>query len=96
MNLAVGNLEFPCDIIKKLKMKVNTNNLNIEFISGHIIKFEKTNLTIRDPHKNIVSNSKYTLIALQYEKDNKIYISHSNIIVSFTKFTKILNTMSKV
>lgn len=95
MNLAIENLDFPCDIIKKLKIKVNTNNLNIEFISGHIIKFNNTNLSIREPHKIIVSNSNYTLVALLYETDNKIYIPHSNVILSFTKFTEILNIMNK-
>ena len=67
MKTTIENLEFPSDIKKRLKMKVSTTNLNIEFLSGHIIKFNQTNISVREPHRIIVSNSKNTLIALLYD-----------------------------
>ncbi len=45
-------------------MKVSKGNLEVEFIDGHLIKFDKTNLSVQEPHKIIVSNKKNTLVAL--------------------------------
>lgn len=53
-------------------MKVSTTNLNIEFLSGHIIKFNQTNISVREPHRIIVSNSKNTRVYCR-ESFNKIY-----------------------
>lgn len=96
MKTTIENLEFPSDIKKRLKMKVSTTNLNIEFLSGHIIKFNQTNISVREPHRIIVSNSKNTLIALLYDDIEKIYLPRENVIVSFTKYVSILNTMNKM
>ena len=62
MKTTIENLEFPCEIKKKLKMKVSMGNLEVEFIDGHLIKFDKTNLSVQEPYKIIVSNKKNTLI----------------------------------
>ena len=48
--------------LKKLKMKVSMGNLEVEFIDGHLIRFDKTNLSVQEPYKIIVSNKKNTLI----------------------------------
>ena len=96
MKTTIENLEFPSDIKKRLKMKVSTTNLNIEFLSGHIIKFNQTNISVREPHRIIVSNSKNTLIALLYDDIEKIYLPRENAIVSFTKYVSTLNTMNKM
>lgn len=72
MKTTIENLEFPSDIKKRLKMKVSTTNLNIEFLSGHIIKFNQTNISVREPHRIIVSNSKNTRVYCR-ESFNKIY-----------------------
>ncbi len=58
MKTTIENLEFPCEIKKKLKMKVSMGNLEVEFIDGHLIKFDKTNLSVQEPYKIIVSNKK--------------------------------------
>lgn len=86
MKTTIENLEFPSDIKKRLKMKVSTTNLNIEFLSGHIIKFNQTNISVREPHRIIVSNSKNNLIALLYDDIEKVYLPRENAIVSFTKY----------
>ncbi len=96
MKTTIESLDFPSDIKRKLKMKVSTTNLNIEFLSGHIIKFNQTNISVREPHRIIVSNSKSTLIALLYDDIEKIYLPRENAIVSFTKYSSILNMMNKM
>ena len=41
MKTTIETLSFPCEIMNKLKMKVSTTNLDIEYLDGHIIKFDK-------------------------------------------------------
>lgn len=95
MKTTIESLDFPSEIKNKLKMKVSTTNLKIEFLSGHIIKFDKTNLSVREPHRIIVSNSNKILIALLYDDIDKIYLPNHNAIISFTKYINILNNMNK-
>lgn len=95
MKTTIEQLNFPCDIKNKLKMKVGTINLDIKYIDGHIIKIDKTNLSITEPYKIIIKNKINTLIAYFYEDNDKIYLPISNAIISFSKFVKILNEMNK-
>ena len=95
MKTTIENLKFPCEIKKKLKMKVSMGNLEVEFIDGHLIKLDKTNISVQEPHKIIVSNKKNTL-ALLYENEDKIYLPSENAIISITKYISILNTMNKM
>lgn len=71
-------------------------NLEVEFIDGHLIKFDKTNLSVQEPYKIIVNNKHHTLIALLYNDEDKIYIPSDNAIISITKYISILNTMNKM
>lgn len=71
MKTTIEQLDFPCEIQKKLKMKVSTINLEIKFLPGHMIKFNQTNLSVREPHRIIASSSKGTLIALLYDNNKK-------------------------
>lgn len=63
LKTTIEQLNFPCNIKNKLKMKVGTSNLDIKYIDGHIIKINKTNLSITEPHKIIAKNNSNTLIA---------------------------------
>ena len=96
MKTTIENLEFPCEIKKKLKMKVSMGNLEVEFIDGHLIKFDKTNLSFQEPYKIIANNKKNTLIALLYDNEDKIYLPSDNAIISLTKYISLLNTMNKM
>jgi len=96
MKTTIETLEFPCEIKKKLKMKVSMRNLEVEFIDGHLIKFDKTNLSVQEPYKIIVNNKHHALIALLYNDEDKIYIPSDNAIISITKCISILNTMNKM
>lgn len=94
MKTTIESLEFPIDVKKKLKMKVSTTNLKLEFFSGHIIQFNKTNLSVRKPHKIIVENhNKNVLVALLYDDSDKIYLSRENVIISLTKYITMLNEL---
>ncbi len=96
MKTTVEKLSFPCEIKDKIKMKVSTGNLNIDFISGHLIKIDKTNLSLEEPHKIIVKNKNYVLLALLYNNNqDKIYLPNYNLEISFTKYVSILNFMNK-
>ena len=95
LKTTIEQLTFPCEIKNKLKIKVSKANLSIEFLSGHIIKFNHTNLSITEPHRIIVKNSKQTLVALLYDNIDKIYLPRENAIISYTKYISILNKMNK-
>lgn len=95
MKTTIEELIFPESIKTKLKIKVSWSNLKVEYINGHIIKFNKTNLSIIQPHKIIISNNKATLVALLYEDEEKIYLPRENVIISFTKYISIINAMNK-
>lgn len=41
MKTTIENIEFPCDVKQKIKIKTSMGNLKVEFIDGHIIKFDK-------------------------------------------------------
>ena len=95
MKTTIENLKFPCEIKKKLKMKVSMGNLKLQFIDGHLIKFDKTNLSVQEPHKIIVSNRKHTLVAPIYNDGDKIHLPGVNAIISLTKYISILNVINK-
>ena len=95
MKTTIENLIFPSELKDKLKMKVGKSNLKISYIEGHIIKFDKTNLSITEPHKIIVNNNINTLIAYVYDDVNKLYLPNYNAFISITKYISILNNMNK-
>lgn len=95
MRTTIENLIFPCELKNKLRMKAGMNNLVVDFIDGHIISIDKTNLSIIEPHKIIVKNKEKILVAYLYDDNDKIYLPTSNAIISFTKFVQIINFMNK-
>lgn len=74
MKTTIETINFPVEVKTKLKMKVSDTNLKFEFLSGHIIKFDKTNLSVREPHKVVVNNDNQALIALLYDDSDKVYL----------------------
>ncbi len=87
MKTTIEELIFPESIKTKLKIKVSKGNLKVEYINGHIIKFNRTILSIMEPHKIIISN----VLGLLYEDMEKIYSPRENGIIRFTKYISILN-----
>ena len=85
MKTNIENLIFPCEIKKKLKIKESFGNLNIKYINGHLIKFDKNNLIVTEPHKIIVTHSS-VIVAYLYDNNDKIYIPNYNAIISLNCF----------
>ena len=96
MKTTIETLTFPCEIKNKLKIKTSLANLKVEFINGHIIKFDKTNLSVQEPHKIIIKGKSNTLIALIYNDTDKIYLPYNNAILSFNKFISLINLLNKL
>ena len=95
MKTTIENLEFPCDIKKKIERKTSLGNLKIDFINGHNIIINNTNLVITEPHKIIVNGSDNILIAYLYDNSDKLLLPN-NIVISLTKFISIINIMNTV
>ena len=64
MKTVITELPFPCEIKNKIKMKVSTGNLEINFLSGHLIKIDNTNISIEEPHRIIVKKDNMILLAM--------------------------------
>ena len=77
-------------------MKVSTGNLEINFLSGHLIKIDNTNISIEEPHRIIVKKDNMVLLAMLYNNEDKIYLPNNNIIITLTKYISILNYMNKI
>ena len=67
MKTVITELPFPCEIKNKIKMKVSTGNLEINFLSGHLIKIDNTNIRIEEPHRIIVKKDNMVLLAMLYK-----------------------------
>ena len=68
------------------------SKLHLEFINGKNIHFDKTNLSIHEPHKIIISNNLSCLVLLIFKNDNNIYIKDSldTITIKRTRNTRVL------
>ncbi len=95
MKTVITELPFPCEIKDKIKMKVSTGNLEINFLPGHLIKINNTNISIEEPHRIIVKKYNMVLLAMFYENEDKIYLPNNNIIITLTKYISILNSINK-
>ena len=95
LKTAIETLKFPCEFKRKLKIKVSFVNLNINYIDGHLIETKNNNLGITEPYKIITKDKLTTLIAYLYKDNDKIYLPASIAVMSFAKFTQILNEINK-
>ena len=96
MKTVITELPFLCEIKDKIKMKVSTRNLKINFLPGHLIKIDNTNISIEEPHRIIVKKDNMILLAMLYSNEDKIYLPNNNIIITLTKYISILNSMNKI
>ena len=80
MKTTIESLDFPSEVKNKLKMKVSPTNLKIKFLSGHIIKFDKTNLCafpIDNGHRFKSKKLKYDSFSIHNEKSNYLILKDS-------------------
>ena len=74
MKITIEQLEFPLCVKEKITKIPKISKLHLEFINGKNIHFNKTNLSIHEPHKIIISNNLSCLVLLIFNNDNNIYI----------------------
>jgi len=82
MKITIEPLEFPLSVKEKLMKIPKISKLHIEFVNGKNIHFDKTNLSINEPHKVIISNEKSCIILLSYPNDNNLYLKDSLEIIT--------------
>ena len=59
MKITIEQLEFPLCVKEKITKIPKISKLHLEFINGKNIHFDKTNLSIHEPHKIIISMINY-------------------------------------
>ncbi len=82
MKITIEPLEFPLRVKQKLLKIPKISKLHLEFINGKNIHFDKTNLSINEPHKIIISNDSSYIILLSYPNDNNFYLKDSLEIIT--------------
>ena len=88
MKITIEPLEFPISVKEKLLKIPKISKLHIEFVNGKNIHFDKTNLSINEPHQIIIGNDLSCIILLTYPNDNNFYLKDSleNITLETIKF----------
>ena len=67
MKITIEQLEFPLCVKENITKIPKISKLHLEFINGKNIHFDKTNLSIHEPHKInsiIIDKEKYTLLQI--------------------------------
>ena len=82
MKITIEPLEFPISVKEKIMKIPKISKLHIEFINGKNIHFDKTNLSINEPHQIIISNDLSCIILLTYQNDNNFYLKDSLEIIT--------------
>lgn len=91
MKIIIEQLEFPISVKDKITKIPNISKLDIKFINGKYIHFNKTNILINDPHKIIISNNSYCLILLSYENNNNFYLKDSLKLITLNDIKNIIS-----
>lgn len=96
MKINIEPLEFPLSIKTKITKIPQISKLDIHFVNGKNIHFDKTNLSKHKPHEIIISNESSCIILLSYENDSNIYLKDSLETISLTKISNLITKMVKV
>jgi len=96
MKITIEHLEFPLSVKHKITKIPKISKLHLDFISGKNIHFDKTNLSIKEPHKIIISNESSCLILISYEDDNNLYVKDSHEIMTLSKLSDLVLKMWKM
>ena len=96
MKITIEHLEFPLSVKDKITKIPKISKLHLDFISGKNIHFDKTNLSIKEPHKIIISNESSCLILISYEDDNNLYVKDSHEIMTLSRLSDLVLKMWKM
>jgi len=73
MKVSIEQLEFPSSIKDKILKLKDISKIHADFIGGKYIHFEKTNLSIHEPHQIIISNDNSYFVIINYENNPTLY-----------------------
>ena len=93
MKITIESLEFPLCVKERITKIPKISKLHLEFVSGKNIHFDKTNLSLAEPHKIIISNESSCLILLSYENDNNLYLKDSLEIITLEAIKNLILKM---
>ena len=92
MKITIENLKFPLSVKERIMKIPKISKLNLEFVSGKNIHFEKTNLSLFEPHKIIISGNTSCLILLSYD-DNNLYLKDTLENITLEKLKNLIFKM---
>ncbi len=93
MKITIEPLEFPLCVKEKLMKMSKISKLHIEFANGKNINFDRTNLSINEPYKIIISNESTCVIILSYQDDNNFYLKDSLKIITLESIKLLILKM---
>ena len=93
IKITIEQLEFLLRVKDKITKISKTSKLRLDFISGKNIYFDKTNLSIKEPHKITISNESSCLILISYEDDNNLYVKDSHEIITLSRLSDLVLKM---
>lgn len=93
MKITIEHLEIPLSVKDKI---TKISKLHLNFISGKNIRFDKTNLSIKEPHKIIISNESICSILISYYDDNNLYLKDSHKIINLIRLSNLVSKSQKV
>ena len=95
MNVSIEILEFPVCLKNKILRIKDITKLNIEYIAGKNIAFNKSNLGLKELHKIIISNGIDKIVLLCYDDDTNIFNEELTDVVTISELTTIINKFLK-
>lgn len=96
MKITIEHLEFPLNVKNKITKMPKISKLHLNFISGKNIHFDKTNLSIKEPHKIIISNESICLILISYSNYNNLYLKDSHEIITLSRLFNLVLKMQEM
>lgn len=96
MKITIEHLEFPLSVKDKITKIPKISKLHLNFISGKNIHFDNTNLSIKEPHKIIISNESICLILISYDDDNNLYLKDSHEIITLSRLSGLVLKMQEM
>lgn len=96
MKITIEHLEFPLSVKDKITKIPKISKLHLSFISGKNIYFDKTNLSIKEPHKIIIINESICLILISYDDDNNLYLKDSHEIITLSRLSNLVLKMQEM
>lgn len=95
MKISTEQLDFPLCIKNKILRIKDITKLQIDFIAGKYIRFNKTNLALQEPHKIVISNELSSIVILAYEDDTTLYSSDLSRSITSADLIEIVKFLSK-